>query len=198
MLSHHSRAAAGCCIWSSANNFCTHIISAVALARALYSASVLERGTVAYFLAHQEIRFEPRNTANLPVDRRSSTQPTQSTSEKALTNIEEDRLIFSPNFKVPCMYRRILLTTLQYTVVGAWRNWHTLLTAKEMSGRVNVRYCIAPTILLYRVESLGPSISPSLALSFSTLDKGVAIDLQRLIEGSRWRTKGGWIVLSKT
>jgi hypothetical protein len=50
----------------------THISSAVVLATALYSASVLDRDTVACFLALQEIRFGPKNTAKPPVDFLSS------------------------------------------------------------------------------------------------------------------------------
>jgi hypothetical protein len=55
--------------------------SAIAFARALYSASVLDRETVAYFLELQEIRFEPRKIANPPVDLLSFGHPAQSTSE---------------------------------------------------------------------------------------------------------------------
>jgi hypothetical protein len=46
--------------------------SVVALAMALYSASVLERDIVAYFLALQEIRLGPKKIAKPPVERLSS------------------------------------------------------------------------------------------------------------------------------
>jgi len=49
--------------------------SAVALARALYSASVLDLDTVACFLALHEIRLEPRKIAKPPVDFLSSEHP---------------------------------------------------------------------------------------------------------------------------
>jgi len=49
--------------------------SAVAFARALYSASVLDLETVACFLAHQETKLLPRNTAKPPVDLLSSGHP---------------------------------------------------------------------------------------------------------------------------
>jgi hypothetical protein len=154
MLSHHNQAAGGHWTHNSINNFWTHIISAVAFARALYSALVLERETVAYFLVLHEIKLEPRKTANPLVDHRSSTQPAQSASKNALTIMEFERRILSPSFNVPCTYRWIRLTALQWIVIGAWRYWHTLFIVKEMSGHVKVRYCIAPTRLLCRVESL--------------------------------------------
>jgi hypothetical protein len=53
-------------------------------------------------------------------------------------------------------YLRILLTETQWMLVGAWRNWQTLLTAKARSGCVKVRYCRASTMLLYLVLSLTP------------------------------------------
>ena len=39
----------------------SHVSSAVVLAIARYSASVLDREIVCYFFAHYEIRFPPRN-----------------------------------------------------------------------------------------------------------------------------------------
>jgi hypothetical protein len=48
------------------------MISAVALANVLYSASVLDRGTVVSFFAFQEIRLFPRNIVNHRVDLLSS------------------------------------------------------------------------------------------------------------------------------
>jgi hypothetical protein len=56
--------------------------SAVALAMALYSASVLERDTIFCFLANQEIRLGPKNTAKPHVDFLSSA------SEKALIMVK--------------------------------------------------------------------------------------------------------------
>lgn len=42
------------------------------------------------------------------------------------------------------------LTATQLNSVGLCIDWHTLLTAKERSGRVKVVYCKAPTICLKR------------------------------------------------
>jgi hypothetical protein len=88
------------------------MISAVAFARDLYSTSVLDLDTVACFLALQEIKFGPKNTANPHVDLLSSTQPAQSASEKALTSVEDDLLKVSPICDVPLTYLRILLTAV--------------------------------------------------------------------------------------
>jgi hypothetical protein len=57
---------------SSCRSFRTHITSIVALATDLYSAAVEDLDTVACFLALQEIKFVPRNTAKPPVDLLSS------------------------------------------------------------------------------------------------------------------------------
>ena len=68
------------------------MISAVAFAKDLYSASVLDRDTVACFLALQEIRLDPKNTAKPPLDLLSSLHHAQLASGNALTREELDRL----------------------------------------------------------------------------------------------------------
>ena len=91
----------------------TQMISTVALASALYSASVLDRDTVACFLAHQEIRLGPKKIAKPSVDRLSSKHPAQSESEKALTRVEDDLLKVSPTLNVLFTYRRIRLAAVK-------------------------------------------------------------------------------------
>jgi hypothetical protein len=91
-------------------------------------------------LALKEIKLDPKYTAKPPIDLLSSTQAIQSASEKALTNVEDDLLKFSPRLDVPLTYLNILFTVVQCTVVGARRNWHTLLAEKEISCLERVKY----------------------------------------------------------
>ena len=65
------------------------MISAVAFATALYSASVLLLDTVACLRAAQAIKLGPKKTACPPVDRLSSGHPAQSASENAERTPEE-------------------------------------------------------------------------------------------------------------
>ena len=83
------------------------MISAVVFANALYSASVLDLETVACFLALQDIKLDPKNTAKPPVERLSSRQPAQSESEKALISAEDDLLKFRPMLNVFFTYLTI-------------------------------------------------------------------------------------------
>jgi hypothetical protein len=78
--------------------------SIVASAKALYSASVLDLDTVSCFLALHEIRLGPKKMAKPLVDILSSGQPTQSASEKTLSNCEDECLNVRPSCSVPLMY----------------------------------------------------------------------------------------------
>jgi hypothetical protein len=55
---------------------------------------------VFYFLAHQEMRLGPKNTAKPPVDFLSSVHPAQSAFEKALAIVEADCRICRPVLRV--------------------------------------------------------------------------------------------------
>jgi hypothetical protein len=66
------------------------MISAVALASALYSTSVLDPDSVGCFRALHDTRFEPKNMVNPLVDLLSSKHPTKSASKKLLTNKDGD------------------------------------------------------------------------------------------------------------
>ena len=98
---------------SSFSSGCTHMISVIAFANALYSASVLDRETVACFLAHHEIKLGPKKTAKPPVERLSSRHPAQSESEKALTRVEGDLMKFRPTFKVYLTYLTMRLVAVK-------------------------------------------------------------------------------------
>jgi hypothetical protein len=69
------------------------MISVVALAIVLYSASVLDLDIVDCFFANNEIRLDPKNTINPQVDFLSSEHPSQSASENALTRVDDDFLM---------------------------------------------------------------------------------------------------------
>jgi hypothetical protein len=97
---------------SSASNVCIHIISTVAFASALYSASVLDLETVDYLRALHDTRFDPRKIANPPVDRLSSKQPAQSASANPLISIDDDLVMRSPRSMVPLTYRSIHFTVV--------------------------------------------------------------------------------------
>jgi hypothetical protein len=91
----------------------------VALATALYSASVLDRDTVACLLALQETRLGPTKIAKLPVDLLLSISPSQSASVKPLRKVEDDGLKVMPSFTVSLTYLRMRFAAVQCSVVGA-------------------------------------------------------------------------------
>jgi hypothetical protein len=73
-----------------------HINSAVALARALYSDSVLALEMVGCFLDAHDNKLQPRKVQYPDVDFQSSGQPVQSASENATSWVEELGLMSSP------------------------------------------------------------------------------------------------------
>ena len=153
MLSHHSTRKQVTRAPSSKRRAHNHLVSAAALARALYSASVLDRATVFCFLQPQEMRLLSRNTQKPPVERRSSRHLAQSASEKTWREWEFDRFNCKPKWMVCLRYRRRRLTAYQWMLVGRCINWESLLTVKVMSGLVRDKYCKASTVLLYKVAS---------------------------------------------
>ena len=66
------------------------MISAIAFATALYSASVFDLETVGCFRALQDIKLDPRKIAKPPVDFRSSKDPDQSALENPVTSVDFD------------------------------------------------------------------------------------------------------------
>ena len=82
MLSLHSTGEQVTGAPSSKRRAHNHLVFAAALARALYSASVLDRATVFRFLQPQEMRLLPRNTQKPSIERRSLRHPAQSASKK--------------------------------------------------------------------------------------------------------------------
>jgi hypothetical protein len=122
MLSTHTLAHEGLETCNSLNRVCTHIISAVVLAKDLYFASVLDLKIVACFFAFHDTRLFPKKIANPPIDRLSSKEPAQSTSEYPVINVDDDLHILRPRFVQDLIYHNILLTAARCTVVGACKN----------------------------------------------------------------------------
>jgi hypothetical protein len=69
------------------------MITVVALAMVLYSVSVLDLETVGCFLANHDIRLDPKNITNPPMNFLSSEHPAQANHEKALTRVDLDFLM---------------------------------------------------------------------------------------------------------
>jgi hypothetical protein len=84
----------------------------VALADALYYASMLDLDTVGCFCALHETRLLPKKIAYPPDDLRSSRQPAQSASENALASNELFLEIFNPSLVQPFKYRSIRFTAV--------------------------------------------------------------------------------------
>lgn len=112
------------------------------------------------------MRFDLKKTRKPQVDHLSFVHPAQFASEKALISVDADFWIFNPTPDVCCRYRGILLTVVQCRSVGDCKDWHTLLTEYDISGRVSVKYCKAPSILVYFVVSTVESIFPFVLTTF--------------------------------
>jgi hypothetical protein len=65
ILSHHKHGTLEVLIPSSLRMVCTHMTSAVAFAKALYSASVLDLDTVGCLRALQDMIFDPKKTLQI-------------------------------------------------------------------------------------------------------------------------------------
>jgi hypothetical protein len=85
----------------------SHVSFTIVLDMALYSASVLERETVGYFFAHQEMRLLPRNVQYPVVEHLVVEKPPQSASEKAQRSSVEWEVKFNPVSIVPLTYLKM-------------------------------------------------------------------------------------------
>lgn len=113
---------------------------AAAIARAQCSISVDDRATVGCFLAVHEIQFEPRIVQVPEVDRWLSSHPTQSASTKPNSCKEPRDKIRRPRSRVPQTNLKTSLTIWEWATAGACIYRQIILTAKERSGLVKVRY----------------------------------------------------------
>lgn len=92
--------------------------------------------------------------------------------------MEVDLVKVSRTLNVLFTYLRIRLAVVQWAEVGAWRNWQTLFTAKEISGLVSVKYWSAPTKRLYLVPPSWLKGTPFASDNCSELESGVGDGLQ--------------------
>jgi hypothetical protein len=74
--------------------------------------------------------------------------------------VEDEQWNLSPLPSVPCKYRRILFTAIIWRSMGAWRNWHTLLTTNATSCHVNIKCYNLSMRLLHFVTSASDKGSP--------------------------------------
>ena len=84
LLSHKRRGRRSSVIPMSWRRCWSHVISTAVVARARYSASVLERETVGCFFDAHAMQFDPRKMQNPVVLLLVVGQPAQSASHKAL------------------------------------------------------------------------------------------------------------------
>jgi hypothetical protein len=92
MLSHHKTGATERGMHSSLKSIRSQKSSAVVVERERYSAYVLERETTACFLALQEMRQSPKNTAKPVVER---DHPDTLPSQSHIRHLIEDDLWYS-------------------------------------------------------------------------------------------------------
>lgn len=112
---------------SSSRRFLIHEISAAALARALYSASVDDRAvddreTAFYIEECQEMMLEPWYKRYVVVDLPPSCIPPQSESENACKSSEDCLFKNNPWCKVPFKHQRTRFRACQCDCLGLCMN----------------------------------------------------------------------------
>lgn len=129
------------------------MVSQVACATALYSASVDDRATMSCFLDCHEMGLAPRKTQYAPVERRLDWSPAQSASKNVWNCVLVVEEMWKGWLLVTLRYRKILLTAYQWMFWGLCMYWHTLFTSNEISGLVKAKYCKLPKTLRYNETS---------------------------------------------